>query len=106
MKPYRIVWRPSARDDLLSLYDWIAEQADPATAYDYTAAIEAHICKLSHFPERGTPLENFGREDLGEGIRTSPYRRRSIIAYRVLDDVVEIVRLVHRGQVLGGVFEG
>lgn len=101
MKAHKIVWRPGARDDLLSLYDWIAGQADPVTAYDYTAAIEVHVRKLSHFPERGSP-----REDLGEGIRTTPYRRRTIIAYRVLDDVVEIVRLVHGGQVLGGVFEG
>ena len=101
MKAHQIVWRPSARDDLLSLYDWIAGQADPATAYDYTAAIEAHVRKLSHFPDRGSPSE-----DLGEGIRTTPYRRRTIIAYRVVDDAVEIVRLVHGGQVLGGVFEG
>ena len=101
MKAHRIVWRPGARDDLLSLYDWIAGQADPPTAYDYTAAIEAHVRKLSHFPERGSP-----REDLGEGIRTTPYRRRTIIAYRVVDDAVEIVRLVHGGQLLGGAFEG
>jgi toxin ParE1/3/4 len=101
VKAHKIVWRPSARDDLLSLYDWIAGQADPATAYDYTAAIEAHVRKLSHFPERGSP-----REDLGEGIRTTPYRRRTIIAYRVAGDAVEIVRLVHGGQVLGGMFEG
>ncbi len=101
MKAHKIVWRPSARDDLLSLYDWIAGQVDPAIAYDYTAATEAHVRKLSHFPERGSP-----REDLGEGIRTTTYRRRTIIAYRVVDDAVEIVRLVHGGQVLGGVFEG
>jgi plasmid stabilization system protein ParE len=43
---------------------------------------------------------------LGEGIRTTPYRRRTIIAYRVAGDAVEIVRLVHGGQVLGGMFEG
>lgn len=101
MNAHRIVWRPKARDDLLSLYDWIAGQADPATAYDYTAEIEAHVRKLSHFPERGTP-----RGDLGEGIRTTPYRRRTIIAYRVMDGAVEIIRLVHGGQMLGGVFEG
>ena len=65
MRHYKIVWRPKARDDLLSLYDWIAAQADPETAFVYAAAIEAHAEKLCQFPDKGT-----AREDLGEGIRT------------------------------------
>jgi toxin ParE1/3/4 len=106
VKAHKIVWRPKARDDLLALYDWIAGQAEPETAFAYTAAIEAHAAKLSHFPNRGSPIENFGGEDLGEGIRTISYRRRAVIACRVVDDAVEIVRLVHGGQLLDGVFEG
>ncbi len=93
MKPYAIVWRPAARNDLLALYEWIAERADPDTAFDYTSRIEAHAAKLAEFPERGTP-----RDDLVLGLRTTPYTRRTVIAYRVNGDEVEILRLVHAGQ--------
>ena len=100
MIPRPIVWRPRARADLLRLYDWIAERADPDTAYAYTAAIEAHAAKLATFPDRGTP-----RDDLVPGLRTTPYRGRTVIGYRVLADSVEILRLVHAGQLWDGMEE-
>jgi toxin ParE1/3/4 len=95
-----VVWRPKARADLLALYDWIAGQADPETAFDYTARIEAQAAALATFPDRCTP-----RDDLVPGMRTIPYRRRTIIAYRVIDGKVEILRLIRAGQDWGG-FEG
>lgn len=55
MKHRAVVWRPRARADLLALYDWIAERADPDTAFAYTSGIEAHANRLATFPERGTP---------------------------------------------------
>ena len=101
MKLYRIVWHPKARADLLALYDWIAEQADPDTAFEYTSKIESHTAKLANFPDRGTP-----RDDLVKGMRTIPYRRRTVIAYRVLGEEVEILVIVHGGRDFGRVFEG
>lgn len=77
MKRHSIVWRPRARDELLALYDWIADRAGPDAAFEYTSRIEAHAERLAVYPERGTP-----RDDLVPGLRTSPYRRRTIIAYR------------------------
>ena len=100
MKKYAVVWRPQARDDLLALYEWIAEQADPATAFEYTSKIEAHATKLANFPERGIP-----RDDLAPGVRTTPYRRRTVIAYRALNEEVEILAIAHAGRDLGRVFE-
>lgn len=94
-----IVWRASAQDDLLGLHDWIAGQAGLTIALNYTAAIEGHVAKLSAIPEWGP-----ARPDLGPGIRTISYRRRTTIAYRILDDAVEIVRLAHGGRDLGRIF--
>jgi toxin ParE1/3/4 len=93
VKRYAVVWRRQARDDLLALYDWIAERAGADVAFEYTSRIEAHAARLTEFPQRGTP-----RDDLVPGMRTIPYRRRTIIAYRVSGDDVEILRLVHAGQ--------
>lgn len=94
-----IVWRAAAQDDLLALHDWIAEQAGLRTALNYTAAIEHHVDKLSALPEWGP-----ARPDLGPGIRTISYRRRTTIAYRVLEDAVEVVRLAHGGRDLRRMF--
>ena len=100
MKHYRIVWHPKARVDLLALYGWIAEQADPDTAFEYTSKIERYTAKLANFPDRGTP-----RDDLVPHMRTIPYRRRTLIAYRVVDEGVEILAIVHGGRDFGRVFE-
>jgi hypothetical protein len=39
-------------------------------------------------------------------MRTIPYRRRTVIGYRVVGNIVEIIGLAHGGQDLGGAFEG
>jgi toxin ParE1/3/4 len=96
---WRIVWRPAARADLLSLYDWIAGEADRGIALDYVAAIEARTAKLADFPHQGAP-----RPDLGPGVRTIAHRRRTVIAYVTRGDTVEIVALAHGGRDLAGRF--
>lgn len=98
---YRVVWRPKASAQLDSLYLWIADAAGPEIAYDYTSRIEAATNKLTDFPHRGTP-----RDDLAHGLRTIPYRRRTVIGYRVIGDTVEIVGLSHGGQDLSRAFGG
>ena len=88
-----------AQADLLSLYDWIAAAAGRTVALRYTAGIEARLTLLAEHPLAGA-----GRDDLGAGIRTLTYRRRTTVAYRMLDDAVEIVRLAHAGRDLGRMF--
>lgn len=87
------MWRPRARDDLLALYDWIAERADPHTAFDWTSGIEERAGSLATFPERGTL-----RDDLVPGLRTLTYHRRTLIAYRLAGEAVEVLRLIHTAQ--------
>ena len=96
--PRPVVWHPRARADLLALYDWIADRADPDTAFAWTSGIESHATKLATFPERGTP-----RNDLVPDLRTVVYRGRTVIAYRVSETEVEVLRLVHAGQNWAGV---
>lgn len=100
MRPLPVVWRSAARDDLLALYDWIADRADPETAFAYAARIEELAERLAEFPHRGTP-----RDDLVPGMRTVPYRRRVTVAYQVLENCVEVLRLVQSGQDWEQLFE-
>lgn len=86
---HEVVWRPESRDDLYAIYDWIAEQGDPDAAYAYTSRIEAFALRLNHYPNRGTP-----RFNLSTGLRTVTFERRVIVAYRVENGAVHIVRLI------------
>ena len=86
---HEVIWRPEARDDLYAIYDWIAEQADPDTAYAYTSRIKAFALRLTHFPNRGTP-----HVDISSGLRSVTFERRIIIAYRVEIGTVHVVRLI------------
>lgn len=100
MKTYHIVWSTAAQDSFLALYEWMADRAGRAVADDYADALVTHVAKLATFPKRGTP-----RNDLHPGLRTTPYRRRTVIAYRVLEEEVEIMALAHGGQTLGDAFD-
>lgn len=94
-KTYRVVWRQTATEDLYRLYDWIADHADPDTAFAHTSAIEAHVAELATYPNRGTP-----RDDIAPGVRTLNFRGQTVIAYRV-GEAVEVLRIFHAGQALG-----
>ena len=84
-----VVWSRAARNDLYTVYDWIAGQADADTAFAYTARIEAFALRLNTFPNRGTP--RFG---ISAGLRSITFERRYIVTYRVKADCVWIVRLI------------
>jgi toxin ParE1/3/4 len=86
-------FRPSAVDDIVAIYAYIAEQTGHSRAEAYVSRIEDFCRSLGSFPERGRR-----RDDLGEGLRTIPFERRAIIAYRVAADHVLIVRTIHGGK--------
>jgi toxin ParE1/3/4 len=83
----------------MDLYDWIAAQAGPDTAFAYTKGVEATLAPLRDFPMLGTP-----RDDLADGVRSLVHRGRTIILYRVVDGDIEILRLAHGGRDLGEMF--
>ncbi len=97
----KLVYRPPALNDLRSLYDWIAERSDAETARTYTQRIRDVCRNLLEFPERGTP-----HPELLEGLRTVPFERRATIAYRVLDEEIEVLRILHGGRNLDQAITG
>ena len=89
----RVEWHAQAKADLFELYDWVAERADPDTAYAYTSRIEQKCEALSDFPRRGTP-----RDHLEPGLRSITFERRVVIAYRVEADRVLVLRLIRTAR--------
>lgn len=89
----RVTFRPSARTDLFSLYDYVAQRSGRVRANRYIDRIEAACLRLRDFPERGTK-----RDDLSPGLRTIGFERRVLIAFRVLPDEGEIAAVLYGGR--------
>ncbi len=89
---YRVTYRPLAVSDLDRIYEFIALD-NPERAFAFVSRIRAHCARLSEMPERGVP-----RDDLALGIRTLSFERRVLIAYRLDDQAVQIIRVFYAGQ--------
>ena len=87
-----LVIRPRAREDLRSIYEFIAEDS-PARALSFVEAIEKRGLSLLDFPEQGRV-----RDDLQAGIRILLYGRSVVIAYTISATAVEIARVFYGGQ--------
>jgi plasmid stabilization system protein ParE len=86
-------WSARAEEDLFALFFWLSDEADADFALADATSIRAHMETFRTFPERGTP-----RDDLSPGLRTTVYRRRTVIAYRLVDGELEVVALHHAGR--------
>jgi toxin ParE1/3/4 len=95
----RIGFSPEAEAQLLSLYRYIAGEASPETARQFTDAIVEHCEKLVDFPKLGTP-----RDDLRPGLRTWTFRRRVTIAYVVKPHEAVILGIFYGGQNFEAIF--
>ena len=76
-----------AREDLLEIWEWIASDS-PGGADRVYDAIEARCGSLRNHLELGRP-----RPEIGEGAR-SLVIERWIAFYRIVEDGVQIVRIV------------
>jgi toxin ParE1/3/4 len=89
----RVVFSPEAEDQLVELYRYIATAGSPDTAAQYTEAIVAFCEGLVQFPRRGT-----ARDDIRPGLRTVSYRKRTVIAFAVLDSTIAIIGIFYGGR--------
>jgi toxin ParE1/3/4 len=90
---YEVVFLAEAEGDLNNLFDYIADQSGAVRAQTYVARIEAACSKLASFPNRGAP-----RPDLLPGLRTLSFEGRALIAYRIENRRVAIVRVFYGGR--------
>ena len=90
MKTYEVVLSPEARDDLLAIYDWVAERASPAVTLGYLERLEAHLRGFAQSAERGHL-----RNDVRPGLRINGFERRVAIVFVVDGDRAVILRLAY-----------
>lgn len=98
---HRVAFRPTARDDLTELYDYIADHDGLSLAGGYIDRIEAACLALQDFPLRGAR-----RDDIRLGLRVMGFERRASIVFTVQQDEVEIVRVLYGGRDLERILRG
>lgn len=87
-----IRWTDSAVRDFTHICDYISDHGTPATARRVALAIHHQIDLLAEFPEYGrTGRKPDTRELVFSGL---PY----LAVYRIHEDAVEIVRILHGAQ--------
>ncbi|AXI83703.1 type II toxin-antitoxin system RelE/ParE family toxin [Xylella taiwanensis] len=90
---YKVVFSPETEEQLAKLYRYIAAAASPDIAAHYTEAIVSYCESLGTFPLRGTM-----RNDVRPGLRITHYRKRVVIAFDVVDNLVSIIGVFYGGQ--------
>jgi addiction module RelE/StbE family toxin len=87
----RIRWSPEAAVDFAGIVEYIRTQS-PATAERIARSIYDSVTSLDTFPERGRPGKIGGTRELV--LTPLPF----VVVYRVRQELVEIVRIVHGSQ--------
>lgn len=93
----RIFLTPEAERQLNEIDDWIAASASAEVARHFVSAILDHTDSIATFPFVGR-----AREDVRPGMRTTTFRKRTLVAYVVEEAsgerVVTILGIFHGGQ--------
>ncbi|MEQ1824721.1 MAG: type II toxin-antitoxin system RelE/ParE family toxin [Pirellula sp.] len=83
----RLIFSPSARQDLTEIFDFIARDK-PAAASNWIDMIEEKCKLMAETPEFGEK-----RPEYGANIRSSVVGRY-VIFYRSIDSGIEVVRII------------
>jgi toxin ParE1/3/4 len=87
------VWfHPFADADLEAIYQFISSDS-PDRAIAFVRRIRGFCNTLETMPFRGRD-----RSDLAGGVRTLVFERRVVVAYRVHESRLTILRLIYAGQ--------
>jgi toxin ParE1/3/4 len=89
---FDLLYLARAEEDLLSIYALIAEDS-PERAFNFVERIQQRCDLLRQFPEQGR-----ARPELRPNIRILPYGRSVVIAYQIVGNTIEIVRVFYGGQ--------
>ncbi|MBD8649753.1 type II toxin-antitoxin system RelE/ParE family toxin [Rhizobium sp. CFBP 13726] len=92
---YAVVLHPEAERELTEFYEYVADRAGSAVAWNYITKLRVFLSGLADFPERGTV-----RESEVSGIRIIGYRRSVSIAFVVRSPEVIILGLFFSGRLV------
>jgi toxin ParE1/3/4 len=94
----RIIRRERAFDDLLDIYDYIAEQAGEVRAAAFIRRIEQKLALVAEYPHMGRQ-----RDELHNGLRSFVVGRY-IAFYSAIDGGIDLVRVLYGGRDIPTIF--
>ena len=91
----RVLITPGARRRLREIETYVAKEASTGIARDLITCIVRHMQLLEHPPLLGKRMTRYANADVRE-LYERPYR----VIYRVRDDRIEILTVMHYRQLL------
>jgi toxin ParE1/3/4 len=93
----RISFTPEAERQLNEIDDWIATAANAVIARHFASTILEHIDGIVTFPLAGR-----ARDDVRPGMRTTTFKKRTVVAYLIdetlAETVITVLGVFHGGQ--------
>lgn len=100
----RIRVRAAARADILEIMEYIAADS-PRSSRRFPWAIEKLAKRLAEFPELGALYDSVEADFAGLRVFSVPRFRKYLVFYRVEDDVIDIIRVIHGARDLPTILE-
>lgn len=88
-----VLFHPLADGDLEAIYNFIAEDS-PQRAIAFVRRLRKFCFGLGET----MPMRGRQRDDLAPGVRTITFERRVVVAYRVSEVDLTVLRLVYAGR--------
>lgn len=90
---FSVIFTPEAEEQLIDLYRYIAAAGSADSVTRYTGSILTFCEELATFPHRSR-----ARDDIRPGLRTIGYRRRVVVAFAVINQIMLIVGVFYDGR--------
>lgn len=102
MERLKVTIRREARADLATIYQYILEVSKSRRiARSFTLRIRDRCLKIGDAPRGGHP-----RNDLAPGLRTVPFAKSVVIAYKVEAERVRIINIFYGGRDFEALYRG
>ncbi|MBT9293116.1 type II toxin-antitoxin system RelE/ParE family toxin [Prosthecodimorpha staleyi] len=102
MRRLKVSYRPESEADLLQIYRWVLDLSrSRAIARGFVRRIRDRCERIGNVPLGGRP-----RDDLEPGLRTVPFEKSAVIAYKVEADRVRITNVFYGGRDYEALYRG
>lgn len=94
MRSFSVSFRPQALEDLEAIFMAVLSgTGSVAIAVGFVERLRLRCERIGHAPHSGRP-----RDDLEPGLRTVPFEKTAVIAYRVEENRVRVLAIFYGGR--------
>ncbi len=102
MRVLKVEYRPEADNDLTEIFERILDiSKNPSVAQGFVLRLWERCERIGNAPNGGRP-----RDDLEPGLRTVPFEKSAVNAYKVERDCVWITNIFYGGRDYESLYRG